>query len=398
MLMSRLRARSGFWVVAAVFAATMAYSTVPTPLYPLYERTDGFPVSLVTVIYSAYAVGVMVSLYLFGHVSDTVGRRPMLLVAVAVSLVSGVMFLVWPEAAGLVAARLVNGVSVGIMSATATAYLGEARASAAPEESPVFATSIAGAANLGGLALGSLIGGAMAEVLPDPLVLPHVLFLVLLTIALGAVALVPETVARTGPVPRYRPQKLSVPRASRGIFLVAAFGAFAGFAVFGLFSSLIPSFLGGEFDDADHLLAGASVFAIFGASAVGQLALVSARLRTQLSVAVIACAAGLLAVAAGALLVVLPLFLGGGVLAGLGVGLLFRGAIGTALAVAEPGHAGESVALLFLIAYLGPVIPVLAVGAGLSVAPPLAVLLVFVALVGSAAVTAGLIMRRRAAS
>lgn len=396
-MMPHASARAGFWIVAAVFAATMAYSTVPTPLYPLYEQSDGFPVSLVTVIYSAYAVGVIVSLYLFGHISDWFGRRPMILIAVAISLVSGVMFLAWPETAGLVAARLVNGVSIGIMSATATAYLGEVRAVAAPTEKPAFATSVAGAANLGGLALGSLIGGAMAEVLPDPLVLPHVLFLVLLTVALVAVAAVPETVARPAKAPRYRPQKLSVPRADRSIFLVAAFGAFAGFAVFGLFSSLIPTFLGGEFEDRDHLLAGISVFAIFGASAVGQLALAGARLRTQLTVAVLACTVGLVGVATGAILVQIALFLGGGVIAGLGVGLLFRGAIGTSLAIAEPGHSAETVALLFLIAYLGPVIPVLAVGAGLSFAPPLAVLLVFVVLVLAATVSAGLIMRRRAA-
>lgn len=396
-MMPHASARAGFWIVAAVFAATMAYSTVPTPLYPLYEQSDGFPVSLVTVIYSAYAVGVIVSLYLFGHISDWFGRRPMILIAVAISLVSGVMFLAWPETAGLVAARLVNGVSIGIMSATATAYLGEVRAVAAPTEKPAFATSVAGAANLGGLALGSLIGGAMAEVLPDPLVLPHVLFLVLLTVALVAVAAVPETVARPAKAPRYRPQKLSVPRADRSIFLVAAFGAFAGFAVFGLFSSLIPTFLGGEFEDRDHLLAGISVFAIFGASAVGQLALAGARLRTQLTVAVLACSVGLVGVATGAILVQIALFLGGGVIAGLGVGLLFRGAIGTSLAIAEPGHSAETVALLFLIAYLGPVIPVLAVGAGLSFAPPLAVLLVFVVLVLAATVSAGLIMRRRAA-
>lgn len=396
-MMPHASARAGFWIVAAVFAATMAYSTVPTPLYPLYEQSDGFPVSLVTVIYSAYAVGVIVSLYLFGHISDWFGRRPMILIAVAISLVSGVMFLAWPETAGLVAARLVNGVSIGIMSATATAYLGEVRAVAAPTEKPAFATSVAGAANLGGLALGSLIGGAMAEVLPDPLVLPHVLFLVLLTVALVAVAAVPETVARPAKAPRYRPQKLSVPRADRSIFLVAAFGAFAGFAVFGLFSSLIPTFLGGEFEDRDHLLAGISVFAIFGASAAGQLALAGARLRTQLTVAVLACTVGLVGVATGAILVQIALFLGGGVIAGLGVGLLFRGAIGTSLAIAEPGHSAETVALLFLIAYLGPVIPVLAVGAGLSFAPPLAVLLVFVVLVLAATVSAGLIMRRRAA-
>src|SRR5690606_5475195 len=112
---------TGFWIVAAVFLTAMAYSTVPTPLYPLYEQRDGFPVSLVTVIYSSYAVGVMLSLYFAGHVSDWVGRRRMLMVAVLISIGSAVMFLLWPESFGLIGARLVNGVSIGILSATATA-------------------------------------------------------------------------------------------------------------------------------------------------------------------------------------------------------------------------------------------------------------------------------------
>ena len=88
--------------------------------------------------------------------------------------------------------------------------------------------------------------------------------------------------------------------------------------------------------------------------------------------------------------------LGGGVVAGMGVGVLFRGAIGTAVAIAEPGHAGETLALLFLIAYAGPVIPVLAVGIALAFAPPVAVLLVFAGAVLAATVAAGSIMRRHA--
>jgi MFS family permease len=387
---------AGFWIVAAVFLTTMAYSTVPTPLYPLYEQRDGFPVSLVTVIYSSYAVGVMLSLYLVGHVSDWLGRRRMLLVAVTISVLSAAMFLLWPESVGLIAARLVNGVSIGILSATATAHLGELRAVARPTENAAVATSVAGAANLGGLALGPLIGGLLAEFFPDPLVLPHVIFLVLLIIGALALLTVPETVVAPRTPPRYRPQKLSVPRANRSIFLVAAFGAFAGFAVFGLFSSLIPTFLAGTFGDRDHLLAGVAVFAIFASAAVGQLVLASARLRTQLTIAITACAVGLTLVAMGAVLPQIVLFLGGGVIAGLGVGVLFRGAIATAVAIAEPGHAGETLALLFLIAYAGPVIPVLAVGVALAFAPPVAVLLVFAVLVLAATVAAGSIMLRRA--
>ena len=55
---SRARHRLGFWIVAITFLLVMAYSTVPTPLYPLYQQRDGFPVSVITVIFAAYAVGV----------------------------------------------------------------------------------------------------------------------------------------------------------------------------------------------------------------------------------------------------------------------------------------------------------------------------------------------------
>lgn len=387
---------AGFWIVAVVFVATMAYSTVPTPLYPLYEKSDDFPLSVVTVIFSAYAVGVMLSLYLFGHVSDWLGRRRMLLIAVAISIASAVMFLLWPEAPGLVAARFVNGVSIGILSATATAHLGELRAIAKPQESIVVATSVAGAANLGGLALGPLIGGLLAEFLPDPLVVPHVVFLVLLTIGALALLTVPETVTRPKEPHRYRPQRLSVPRANRTIFLVAGFGAFAGFAVFGLFSALVPTFLAGTFGERDHLLAGITAFAIFASAATGQLLLASARLRTQLTIALVACAVGLIAAGVGAVVPQIAVFIGGCMVAGLGVGVLFRGAIGTAMTIAEPGRAGETLALLFLIAYAGPVIPVLAVGVGLAFAPPVAVLLVFLALVMAATTSAAWVMRRHA--
>jgi MFS family permease len=374
----------------------MAYSTVPTPLYPLYQQRDGFPASTITVIFAAYAVGVMASLYLAGHVSDWLGRRRMLVIAVLISVLSAVMFVLWADVPGLVAARLVNGVSIGILSATATAHLSELRAIARPGERPVVATSVAGAANLGGLALGPLIGGLFAKFLPDPLVVPHAVFLVLLTVAVIVLLFVPETVTLPTERRRWRPQRLSVPAGSRAIFLVAAFGGFAAFAVFGLFSSLAPTFLVGTFQQTDHLLAGAASFSVFAAAATGQLALAAIRLRTQLTIAVAACAVGLAAIGAGAVIPQLAVFLAGGVIAGLGVGVLFRGAIGTAVLVAGPGRTGETLALLFLIAYAGLALPALAVGAALSFAPATSVLVIFVGLVLVATVSAASVMRRRA--
>lgn len=385
----------GFWVVALAFLLVMAYSTVPTPLYPLYQQLDGFPVSVVTVVFAAYAVGVVASLFLLGHVSDWMGRRRMLVIAILVSALSAVLFMVFTDVAGLLVARVVNGVSIGILTATATAHLGELRARARPDENAIVAASVAGGANLGGLALGPLIGGLFADYLPDPLHVPHTVFAIILIVLAIAVALVPETVTPTARA--YRPQRISVPASARGAFVAAGFAAFAGFALFGLFTSLAPTILVGTFDQTDHLIAGVTVFVVFGAAAGAQVVLAKVARRTQLLLAAILCGVGLAAIALGALLPVFWLFLAGGLVGGAGVGALFKCALATASDVAEPGRRGETLAAIFLVAYCGLAVPVLAIGAALTVLPQLVVLIVFVALVGAVTVVAALRMRRIAA-
>src|SRR3978361_2092457 len=87
----------GFWAVAFAFLAVMAFSTVPSPLYGLYQARDGFSSFIVTIIYAAYAVGVIAALLFAGHVSDSRGRRRVLLPAVATSILSAAVFLLWRD-------------------------------------------------------------------------------------------------------------------------------------------------------------------------------------------------------------------------------------------------------------------------------------------------------------
>ncbi|WP_236720159.1 MFS transporter [Rathayibacter sp. VKM Ac-2630] len=302
----------GSWVIAAAFLAVMAFSTVPTPLYAIYQARDGFPAFVVTVVFAAYAVGVVASLFLAGHVSDWLGRRRILLASILVEVLAAIVFLLWPEVPGLLVARLLTGLGVGALTATATAHLSELRAVARPEEGPGTSRAVSTLVNMGGLALGPLVGGVLAVTVDRPLVVPYEVFLVLLVVLGVGVALVPETVERREVLPAYRPQRLAVPAESRGAFLSAAVGAFAGFAVFGLFTSLAPTFLAGRFGETSHLVAGAVSFGVFAAGAVAQL--VSARLaaRPALLLSASALAVGLVLVAVGAVTAVLWPFVAGG--------------------------------------------------------------------------------------
>ena len=390
----RLRHGSGFWVIAAAFLSVMAFSTLPTPLYALYQQRDGFPTWVITVVFAAYAVGVIASLFFVGHISDWAGRRRMVLVSIAIEFLAAVIFIFWNDISGLLVARFISGVGVGALTATATAHLSELRSVARPDEGPARAGTVSTVVNTGGLALGPLIAGVLAQFVPLPLLVPYLVFVVILTIAVVAVALVPETVERAEERPAYRPQRISLPKGARNTFGAAAIAAFAGFAVFGLFTSLAPTVLAGTLHETSRLIAGLVTFAVFAASAVSQVALARVPERVQLRTSLGLVVVGLLALAVSVLVADLPLFVISGVLAGAGVGLLFRSSIAVAASLAAPDRKGEVLATIFLIAYIGLALPALIVGLALIALPVAPVLVTFVVVTGVLMVWAGLGMLR----
>lgn len=371
----------GFWVIAAAFLTTMAFSTIPTPLYAIYQHRDGFPTYVITVIFASYAVGVMASLYLAGHVSDWLGRRRVALLAVLAEALSAAIFLSWSSVPGLLVARFICGVGVGVLTATATAHLSELRQIARPGEDPSRSALISSMVNLGGLAFGPLIGGLLAQYVSAPLQRPYEIFLVLLLISAVGIALVPETVERLEERPAYRPQRVALPSSARPLFFASAIGAFAAFAIFGLFTSLAPTFLAGVLHHTSRLLAGVVTFAVFIAGAASQVIFVRLSRPAQLRLGLVAMSVGLIGVAVGGLIPNLYLFVVGGVVAGAGVGLVFRGAVATAASLADPASRGEVLAALFLIAYAGLAIPVLLIGLGIALLPAQVALLLFSALI-----------------
>src|SRR6202044_1765114 len=247
--LSRRRHAMGFWLAGYVFAITIAFSAVPAPLYVLYQARDHFGPPLVTIIFSVYALGVAASLFGVGHVSDWLGRRRILLLAVVTNMASGLLFLLWPAVPGLIIGRIVSGISIGMLTATATAYLSELHARARPGAPRTRAEITAAAVSLGGLGLGPLIAGFLAQYAGAPLVVPYLVFEALMLVGCGFLLVPPETVRPREERRRYRPQRVTVPAASRGTFFAAGVAVAAAFSLFGLFTSLTPGFLAGPLHD-----------------------------------------------------------------------------------------------------------------------------------------------------
>ncbi|GAB6859723.1 MFS transporter [Microbacterium xylanilyticum] len=383
----RLPHHAGFWIIAVAFLTEMAFCAVPTPLYAIYQRHDGFPTIVLTVIFVAYAVGVMLSLYLAGHVSDWLGRRRVILASLLINVLAAVLFLVWTDVAGLIVARFVCGLGIGILTATATAHLSELGIAAG--RSAGRSALVSTFANLGGIALGPLLSALIATSSDQPLVAPYGVFAVILAVEAVVVAFVPETVERREERPAYRPQRVAVPAAGRAAFWSAAAAAFGAFAVFGTFMGLSSTFLSGVLGVHSPLLVGVAPFILFMAAAAAQMATTAVPARVQLTGAIVLAVLGLAGVAVGAAVMSLALFLIGSGVAGAGIGILFRNALTTAAAAAIPERRGEALAAIFLIAYAGMTLPPLLAAAALSLWSAVAVLIGLSALAGTLVVVAG---------
>lgn len=352
-----LRPRPAYLAAVYAFAVVMLGTTLPTPLYALYRDAYGFQTLLITVIFAVYAVGVIAGLLAFGALSDQIGRRPVLAGGAMLSALSAVAFLASQGLDGILVGRVLSGLSAGIFTGTATATVIEL----APDRSR--ATPVANAANMGGLALGPVVAGVIAQDGPIPIRLPFIVDLGLVALAVLCVYAMPETVRRTRqPGERLRLQRLGIPGEVRARFARDALAGFVGFSLLGLFSSVAPSFLAEVIGVDSHLVAGLAAFSAFAATAVAQRLVAfladenAMRAGCVLLIAALGAIAGALAGGSEALL-----FLGG-VLAGLGNGLAFGGGLSELNAQAPTARRGEVQSTFFVVAYVGLIIPVLGVG------------------------------------
>jgi predicted MFS family arabinose efflux permease len=352
----------GFWMIALAFLTAMAFSTVPAPLYPLYQARGGFSTFMITVIFAAYAVGVVTSLLLAGHVSDWVGRKKILIPALGLELVAAAIFLTAPALPLLIVARLVSGLGVGMLTATATAHLHELHTRHRPGASGQRFEAVSTAANIGGIGFGALVSGFLAQYVDSPLRTPYLVFAGLLLLSIVGVALTPETVDEKLVRPSYRPQRVSADHGDRPGYIAAAAAGFASFAVFGVFTSVAPGFVRGALQHPSTATAGLVIFAVFGPAAAAQTLTSRMRPGAKRATGLAGQALGLVLLTVGMHATNLPAFLIGGAMTGIGAGMLFKSAVGAVATMAAPAKRGEALAGLFLISYLGLSLPAVGIG------------------------------------
>jgi MFS family permease len=349
--------RIAFWLAALILGITMLGTTLPTPLYVIYQGQWHFSAVVVTLTFAVYAVAVLATLLLAGRSSDQAGRKPVLAAALGFSALSTVTFILAPDVGVLFVGRILSGVSAGLMTGTATAALAELVPASASRRASLVAT----AANMGGLGLGPLIAGLFAQYAPNPTVLVFEVYLGVLAVAGLCLVIVPETV-----VPRRRPALrfagLGIPERGRSEFIAAGAAGFAAFALLGLFAALAPTFLGTVLHQNNHAVQGGVVFLLLAVGAITQVALFRFNSRRVVLAGLGVFLAALALIVAALDEASMALLLAGTVVGGVAVGSVFLGSLATANRLAPPGQRGQVISAYFVACYTGLIIPVVGVG------------------------------------
>jgi hypothetical protein len=352
--------------VAFAFLIVMAFATLPSPLYGLYRTRDHLSAFTVTVIYAIFACGTIAALLSVRVVAARVGRRGVMLIAVATMMVSAGLLAAWKALPGLLVGRLITGVAVGLVAGTAITYLIELRVRDDPDASPIRARNIGTAVNVGALGIGPLIAGCLAQWVRLPLTLPYLLFVALGALALIGVAFAPETGTRA-PAASAHSQATGPSRSVR-ILAPGAAATLAAFSANGLFAGLSGLFLATTFHHSSHALSGATLFLVFSSGVASQLATTGLPASRVLVLGAISMLIGL------ALLVIsvrlsapsLALFLVGGALIGAGAGAVFKGTTGLVLEATAPENRLAVTSDLLIALFVGLSIPVIGAGVALD--------------------------------
>lgn len=349
----RVRRGAAFASVAAVFVVFLAASSVPSPLYPIYQQEWHFAAWVMTAVFALYVVGLLGSLLVIGALSDHLGRRPVLASAIALEAVSLLLFLTAGNVTVLAVARVLQGIATGAATTTLSAALVDLE----PPHARGRAGVLTSVAPLTGLALGALGSGALVEFGPAPTRLVYALLLGVMVPAAVLTALLPETSPRKpGAVASLRP-RAALPAHLRADIVPVVPAMIASWALTGLFLSLGPSVAAQLLVLHSHLAGGVVVTLLAGTGALAVAVLRSRPASSLLAPSSALLGLGVLAALAGTMDDLLWLAAAGTAVAGVGVGASVLATFGTFARLAGPHERSAVFASANVINYLGNSVP-----------------------------------------
>lgn len=294
-----------------------------------------------------------------GRLSDHLGRRPLIAVALAATIAAVLLFLFAQNVGWLYVARILQGIGAGIATTTISATLIDLQREGSGH-GPLISTFVPSFA----MAVGALAAAGLVEFGPDPTHLIWIILLVLFVLAALVLIALPEPVERRPGAARSLRPSIGVAKEHAGSFLAAVPGLVAVWALGAFYLSLGPGLVASITGSDSLLLGGLVIFLLTGLGALASLLFRTLPARAIERTGMIALLAGtiltLIAVATSAS----ALFFVATGIAGIGWGTAYLGLFRSLVALAAPTERAGMVSAIYTVAYLAMSVP--AVIAGLA--------------------------------
>jgi MFS family permease len=297
--------------------AVMIASFTPTPLYPLYQQQLDLTDGLVGLAFTAYPVGVVLTLVFLGGLSDRFGRRNTLIIGMVVLCTALVVLAFASHYPLLVFGRFIQGVGAAMITGAGAATLMESHPVGIARGSLVNTLSVAG-----GSAVGPILAGILASATVIPLIAPYMAIVLLLPIPLIFLIRSRDVVPKTRGARLVRP--IRIPRQIWAAFSVAGatvLGTNICMGIYGSFGSIIASTVGWD----SELLRGLLVSLVLVMLAAVQPFSRNLSAKTAMYLGIGSCAAGWALVTIAANSSFVPLMVIGSMVVGGGAGMCLMG-------------------------------------------------------------------------
>jgi MFS family permease len=352
-----LSQRGSFWTAASVAGLALWASAAPTVVYPLYAQQWELPPAVTTAIFAVYPIVLVPVLIVFGNLSDVIGRRAVILLGLAALGAGSVAFGLAPDLTWVFIGRALMGVGVGLSLSPATAAMVEFGGRDGARRAGPATT----AATATGLALATIVGGALVQYAPEPLRLSFWV-LTAITVAVGVAAFLLPRHTRDESAGPWRPRLPRMPRAGRSAFVAGTLGVSAAYAMGAVFLALGAQ-IARELVRSDNAFVDGAIISL-SAVTIGVVAVAARGVPARRSVTI----GPLLAVVGLGLLVVaglahsLPAFIASSLVAGAGYALMFSGGLGLVTASAPTHHRASVISAAYVVGYLVQAVAALGLG------------------------------------
>lgn len=229
----------GSWkALIGLLVLTMGTSIL-TPLLPLYQQDFGLSTGTATLLFVTYTVTVCPTMLIAGNLADRLGRKRLLLPAMAIMTLASLVFALAESVPLLFAGRVLQGLAIGGFLGVGAAFVVDH----ARRESKALAAALAGVFFRVGFGLGPGLGGIAAQYGPDPRHFPFEIHIVLMVIGIVAIATTSETLLRRAQPGPFR-IRIGVPQGQAlGFLTYIAPATFMMSFIEGTLLSVVPIFV-----------------------------------------------------------------------------------------------------------------------------------------------------------